>query len=527
MSQGISDGDLVRLARDGDAVAFRLLVERHLPMARARARRLCANPSDVDDIVQESFLQAFLALDRLRDPDRFPGWLAGIVLNASRALRRGPQVALLPDWPEPLHPAATDGQPSAEDLDRADALRAAVASLPAGQRHAVALHYYADRRPARPAGRPARPGPACTRPGGGCATTSREHRPDLASGRRTPMTVVRVARVERRIPPGPIPDRYHTHVLVLADDAGHRELPILLLWHDGVRISAAFERGPEHGNTGTIRDAGAKASTAEELTRQLLHAAGARMTGVDIDELGPGVPVARIGLTGPDGSGNVTARLPDGLAIAVTAGTPIRVADAVMDRLAVPASPGTVSGLSASAPEQAASELSPRRPRYEPRNMAFAEGLSGWLLDGSFREHPEDHWKDYAAAADNGTAVLHAATPDPAGFAVLAQVMWADDYRGSVVSFRGRLRRGGDAGLAGLFMRVETESGPGLSNPLNLDDALADAGTTSSTAAAAPDWAQHEVTAHVPGDCRIVMFGMFLVGSGRIELREPELALGT
>ena len=32
----IPDGDLVRLARDGDPAAFRLLVERHLPMARAR-----------------------------------------------------------------------------------------------------------------------------------------------------------------------------------------------------------------------------------------------------------------------------------------------------------------------------------------------------------------------------------------------------------------------------------------------------------------------------------------------------------
>ena len=36
MSVEISDGNLVRLARDGDQVAFRLLVERHLPVARAR-----------------------------------------------------------------------------------------------------------------------------------------------------------------------------------------------------------------------------------------------------------------------------------------------------------------------------------------------------------------------------------------------------------------------------------------------------------------------------------------------------------
>ena len=147
MSAEISDGDLVRLARDGDPAAFRLLVERYQPMARARARSLGPPPGDVDDIVQESFLQAFIALDRLRDPGRFAAWLAGIVLNVCRGLQRRAPVTLLPDWPEPLHPVSAAGLPSAEDLDRADALRAAVAGLPAGQRRAVALHYYADLPP--------------------------------------------------------------------------------------------------------------------------------------------------------------------------------------------------------------------------------------------------------------------------------------------------------------------------------------------------------------------------------------------
>jgi RNA polymerase sigma-70 factor (ECF subfamily) len=93
----ISDGDLVRLARDGDTVAFRLLVERHQPHVRARAARLWDNPSDVDDIVQESFLRAFVALDRLRDPDKFAGWLADIVANVVRGMRRRAPVTLLPD----------------------------------------------------------------------------------------------------------------------------------------------------------------------------------------------------------------------------------------------------------------------------------------------------------------------------------------------------------------------------------------------------------------------------------------------
>jgi DNA-directed RNA polymerase specialized sigma24 family protein len=52
----VSDGDLARLARDGDPVAFRLLVERHQAMVRARALHLGPSPGDADDIVQETFL---------------------------------------------------------------------------------------------------------------------------------------------------------------------------------------------------------------------------------------------------------------------------------------------------------------------------------------------------------------------------------------------------------------------------------------------------------------------------------------
>jgi RNA polymerase sigma-70 factor (ECF subfamily) len=83
----ISDGDLVRRARAGDTAAFRLLVERHSPSARARAARLGAHADDVDDIVQEAFLQAFMALGRLRDPDRFGAWLGGTIRNVHRAGR--------------------------------------------------------------------------------------------------------------------------------------------------------------------------------------------------------------------------------------------------------------------------------------------------------------------------------------------------------------------------------------------------------------------------------------------------------
>lgn len=200
---GLSDGDLARLARGGDPMAFRLLVERHQAMVRARARQLGPDPGDVDDIVQESFLQAFLALDRLRDPDRFAGWLAGIVFNVCRSLRRRAPVTLLPDSPEPspvsafpVQPASSNGQPSADDLDRADALREAMATLPAGQRRAVFLHYYAGLPAGQIGDQAAAARVSLHKARRRLREYLTEHRPDLVPRRL--MTTVRIASVEHQ-----------------------------------------------------------------------------------------------------------------------------------------------------------------------------------------------------------------------------------------------------------------------------------------------------------------------------------------
>ena len=533
MSAEIPDGDLVRLARDGDPVAFRLLVERHQPMARGRARSLCGNPSDVDDVVQESFLQAFIGLDRLREPDRFAGWLAGIVLNVCRGLhRRRPPVTLLPDWPEPLHPVSGGGLPSAEDLDRTDAVRAAVAGLPAGQRRAVALHYYADLT----AGQIAEPAGAARASLHKARLKLRayltEHRPDLipAASRRTPMTTVRIARAERRIPPGPTPIGFPADVIMLADDTGRRVLPVWVQDFNAVRLSALFEPPAARAQDATAR-------TVDELTARLLRAAGATVTAVDIDELGPEVAAARISLANPAGTRHVTARVVEGLALAITAGAPVRVADAVMDRLAVPL-PADGQPVPLPEPAVALAVLSPDgRPRYEPRNLAFADGqdgqdgLDGWRLGGSFTGHASHaHWHDYRCAAADGTAVLSAAVPQPAGFAFLGQEMFADDYRGDVIAFRGELRTRDSTGTdavsrAGLFLRVA--SGQDAGKSITERAAVDDPGNHIVTIPGNGDWTSYQVTAPVTEDSNTVLFGIFLAGPGQVELRNAELTRGS
>jgi hypothetical protein len=243
------------------------------------------------------------------------------------------------------------------------------------------------------------------------------------------------------------------------------------------------------------------------------------VTAVEVDELGQEVTVARIELATPVGPEHVTTRLLDGLAMAITAGTPIRVADAVMDRLAVPAGTGQGGPM----PERTARDLSiDQRPRYEPRNLTFAAGLDHWVLGGSFTENAlQSHWQDYCATANHGTAVLSAAVPQPEGFAWLAQEIFADDYRGTAVTFRGQFRTPDATGRAGLFLRVMKPRD--LHGPFTAEAALADPANHIVTLETPGGWTAHQITAPIPDDANTVAFGLFLAGPGQIELRDPEL----
>ncbi len=505
----VSDGDLVRLARAGDPAGFRLLVERYLPMARARAFSLCSDPHDADDLVQESFLQAFVALDGLRDPDRFAGWLGGIVFNVHRVQRRRVPLVLVADWPERLHPVSAGGLPSAEDLDRAEVLRQAVSDLPAGQRRAVEMFYYADLQ----AGRIADSAGAAKSSLHKARRRLREHisarRPDLVpvGSRRTLMTVVRIAHAEPR--PGNLGDgRFAVSqvLVVLADDAGGRALPVWLTGPDGHSLWLLLD--PEVGDA-------EMAGVPEELTGRLLRAAGAAVTGVDIDELGPGVTAARIGLAGPAGTQQVTARLGEGLAVALAAAAPIRVAEEVMDRLAVPVRDGDLLGPFLDRQPQAAH--AGRRWRHEPRNLAFADGLDSWVFGGSFLRHAsQSHWQDYSCITENGAAILSAAVPEPCGSAYLGQVIFADDYRGRTVTFRAEVRAEDVTGTAELRLQVAAQGRPGRDG--RDDHVVAVAGSHG--------WTGHEVTAEVPGDAAVIRFGITLTGRGRLGLRDTELIRG-
>ncbi len=516
---GIGDGDLVRLARTGDAAAFRVLVERHRAVALAVAARLGARRDDADDIVQEAFLRAFTALDRLRDPDRFGAWLAGIVVNVHRAAARRAPVVLLGDWPEDLHPTSAIGLPSAEDLDLAEAMRAAVAGLPAGQRRAVEMYYYADLPAGQIASSPGAAKASLHKARGRLREYITTYRPDLIPvlTERTPMTAVRIASAQPHVDMRPDGGSAIGHILVvLADEPGHRAMGLWLRTRQGLALWRVLD--------GTSGKGPAREFTAEGLALRLLAAAGGTVTGVDIDELGPNVLAAQVGVAGPAGPRQVTADLGSALALAAAIGAPVRVADAMMDRLAVP-----VIGDDLLGPFVSRTQVRrPSSPSSGPRNLDFADGLDGWNTGGSSRAEVTGwHWDDYTVAAAEGIATLAAAVPEPYGDVFVGQEFRAEDYHGTTVTLRAEVRALDVAGQAELHLAIvgQPEGGPAAPAPVPgpVQRVHRDRQQHGHTITGSQDWTAYELAAQVPAGAEQVEFELTLTGPGEVGLRNVEL----
>ncbi len=89
----IADAELVARARRGDRWAEEAIFRRYVGPVTALAERLLRRRHEADDVVQDTFADAFVALDDLRDPSALRAWLFGIAVR--RVRRRGRKLALL------------------------------------------------------------------------------------------------------------------------------------------------------------------------------------------------------------------------------------------------------------------------------------------------------------------------------------------------------------------------------------------------------------------------------------------------
>jgi RNA polymerase sigma-70 factor (ECF subfamily) len=83
-----TDATTVALARDGDAEAFRALVDSHSRAVYRLAHRMTGNAQDAEDVVQDTFLKAYRQLGRFESRANFSTWLHRIAVNCSIDLIR-------------------------------------------------------------------------------------------------------------------------------------------------------------------------------------------------------------------------------------------------------------------------------------------------------------------------------------------------------------------------------------------------------------------------------------------------------
>lgn len=84
MSERDVDADLVERVQRGDKRAFDLLVLKYQRRIMRLLTRMVRNPSEIEDVAQETFIKAYRALPQFRGDSAFYTWLYRIAINTAR-----------------------------------------------------------------------------------------------------------------------------------------------------------------------------------------------------------------------------------------------------------------------------------------------------------------------------------------------------------------------------------------------------------------------------------------------------------
>jgi RNA polymerase sigma-70 factor (ECF subfamily) len=142
---------LVARAQRGDRGAFTELFRRHRADVARLVFRLLGRPADVEDVIQEVFLQVHRSLGDFRGQSRFSTWLhrvtVNVVLMARRSARSRPVFAE-PPAREPASPRAVAPDEEVARLRRIEAFQRLLERLPEKKRVVFVLHELEGMAPA-------------------------------------------------------------------------------------------------------------------------------------------------------------------------------------------------------------------------------------------------------------------------------------------------------------------------------------------------------------------------------------------
>ena len=69
----MTDSELVRALQQGDREVFGYLVDRYRDMVQGLCQRIAGNPREAEELAHDAFVEAYLKIGTLREPENLVG----------------------------------------------------------------------------------------------------------------------------------------------------------------------------------------------------------------------------------------------------------------------------------------------------------------------------------------------------------------------------------------------------------------------------------------------------------------------
>ena len=136
---------LISRAQAGDEGAFTELMRTHYAVVYAVVIGIVNNPHDAEEIVQDTFLNAYRSMAQYEDREKFKNWLAEIARNSARDWLRKQRVNTVPIDEVSEHTLSTPDSPDEQLIrdEQRELIRRALGTLSQKDRE-IARAYYLD-----------------------------------------------------------------------------------------------------------------------------------------------------------------------------------------------------------------------------------------------------------------------------------------------------------------------------------------------------------------------------------------------
>ncbi len=134
-----SEREQYRAAIRGDREAFEMIIRSHSRMLFAIAYGILQNREEAEDVVQDSLVKAWKTRWRVRDPEKFPAWLATIARHRAHDIFRKRRPVPYPNEKIELSESAPTDTTAVDQK-----LHSALATLPELHRAALTLRYFQE-----------------------------------------------------------------------------------------------------------------------------------------------------------------------------------------------------------------------------------------------------------------------------------------------------------------------------------------------------------------------------------------------